>query len=83
MALWPWITTAVGGLAILNPLGLAVLSAALKQDATAWLNELWTTVAAAGAGILIVAAAVECYIRSRIRRRRTAGDALDPLARPG
>jgi hypothetical protein len=73
----------VVALAVLNPLGLAVLSLALRQDAALWLADVWSTLVSAGAGIVIVAAAAECYIRGRIRRRRMAVDPLGPLTRPG
>jgi hypothetical protein len=70
LTLWPWITTVVAGLAILNPLGLAILASALKRDPADWLWQVWTMVAAIGAAVVVVAAAIECYIRGRMLRRR-------------
>jgi hypothetical protein len=67
---WPWITTVVAGLAILNPFGLAILAAALKRDPTDWLWQLWAIVAAVGAAAVVVVGSIECYIRGRILRRR-------------
>ena len=70
---WPWITTVVAGLAILNPFGLAIFAAALKRDPTGdWLwhlsgryrGGLWHDRRGRGAG------GIECYIRGRILRRR-------------
>lgn len=72
LTLWPWVTTTLAGFAILNPFGLAVMAAALTQSATDLLWSFWATLASAGVGLLVVAAAVECYIRARILRRRVA-----------
>jgi hypothetical protein len=69
---WPWVTTVVAGLVILNPLGLAVVSGALAQSGTDWLRELWTIITAAGVAMLIVLGLIEYYIRGRMLRRRLA-----------
>jgi hypothetical protein len=78
MSLWPWIATAVGGLVVLNPFGLSILAAALNQSGTDWLAQFWAVVVAAGVAVLIVMAAIEYYIRGRIRRRRTADQTPAP-----
>lgn len=70
VTLWPWLTTTLAGLVILNPIGLAFVWAAIRQSPTDWLREVATLVAAAGTGAVVVMAAIECYIRGRIRRRR-------------
>jgi len=67
---WPWVTTMVAGLVILNPLGLSVLASALEQSATDWFRQLWAGVAAASAGAVLVVGWIEYYIRGRMRRRR-------------
>jgi hypothetical protein len=68
---WPWITTVVAGLAILNPFGLTFLQATLQHapsDAT-W--QFTATVTAGGLAALLVMAWIECYIRDRMLNRRT------------
>lgn len=69
---WPWVTTTVAGLVVLNPLGLDILAAAIQQSAADWLRDLWLMIAGAGALVLIAMGAIECYIRARMLRRRTA-----------
>ena len=66
---WPWITTVVAGLVILNPLGLAVVSSAVQRSPTDFMWPLMAQAAAATALLLVVMAAIECYIRGRILRR--------------
>jgi hypothetical protein len=66
---WPWVTTVVAGLLILNPLGLAVVSSALQRSPTDFMWPLMAEASAAAALLLVVMAAVECYIRGRILRR--------------
>lgn len=73
LTLWPWLTTAVAGFLILNPIGLAFVSAALRQSASDWMRDFAVLVASAGGGAVVVMAAIECYIRGRIRRRRVEG----------
>ena len=72
LTLWPWVTTVVAAFVILNPYGLAFLQAALKRTAgdTMWQFAMSVTVGAACG--LIVMAAIECYIRRRLMRRRKA-----------
>ena len=67
---WPWVTTVVAGLVILNPLGLSVLASALEQSATDWFRQLWAGVAAASALAVLVVGWIEYYIRRRMRSRR-------------
>jgi hypothetical protein len=74
LSLWPWVTTVIAGLLILNPIGLALVWSALRRASTDWLRDLATMIAAVAAGALVVMALVECYIRGRmLRRRLTAG----------
>jgi hypothetical protein len=75
LTLWPWITTAAAGLAILNPVGLALVSAIFRYVASGMAGSLSATIAAAGAGVVVVTACIECYIRGRILRRRLAAHA--------
>ena len=63
---WPWLTTAVVGLGILNPIGLSFAWPALQASA----RDFTTLVTAGGAFALVVMGAIECYIKSRILRRR-------------
>jgi hypothetical protein len=70
VTVWPWLTTALAGLGILNPIGLAFFWAAIRQSPTDWLREVATLVAATAVAAVVVMAAIECYIRERIRRRR-------------
>jgi hypothetical protein len=73
LARWPWVTSVVAGLVILNPIGLDFLSSALRQSPTDWLAGLATMIAAAAMGVLVVMGLIECYIRGRILRRRLEG----------
>jgi hypothetical protein len=72
LARWPWVTTVVTGLLILNPIGLAFVRSALRASATDWLREFTAAVVAVTAAALVVMALIECYIRGRMRRRRLA-----------
>ena len=67
---WPWIATAVAGLVVLNPFGLAFLRATLQHSAADFMWEFTATVTGAGLAALLVMAWIECYIRDRILRRR-------------
>jgi hypothetical protein len=68
---WPWVTTAVAGLAILNPFGLAFLQSTLRHSPSDFMWEFTATVTAAVLGILLVMAWAECYIRDRMLNRRS------------
>ncbi len=67
---WPWITTAIAGLVLLNPFGLAFLQSTLKRSGGDFMWEFTATVTAVVLGALLVMAWIECYIRERILRRR-------------
>lgn len=67
---WPWFTTLVAGLAILNPIALDVLGQALSDRGGSWPRETVRTLALGGAGALIAMTLIEYYIRGWIRRRR-------------
>jgi ABC-type transport system involved in multi-copper enzyme maturation permease subunit len=69
---WPWVTTAIAGLVILNPFGLAFLQGTLKRSGGDFMWEFTATVTGVAVGVLLVMAWVECYIRNRILRRRLA-----------
>jgi hypothetical protein len=71
LTLWPWLTTVVAGLIILNPIGLALAFVALHGAAGNRLSDLATTATATTAAVLVVMGAIECYIRGRTRRRHT------------
>ena len=70
LSLWPWVTTIVAELVILNPLGLDILGQAISYHASNWMRDLARTVAFGGIGLLISMALIECYIRGRMLRRR-------------
>jgi hypothetical protein len=70
LSLWPWVTTAIAGLVILNPLGLSLLQATLKHSASDFLWQLEATVTVSTLGVLLVMVWIECYIRDRVLRRR-------------
>lgn len=67
---WPWMTTVVAGLAVLNPLGLSVVASAFEQSATDWFRQTWTAATVAGAITVLVMAWAEYYIRGRMLGRR-------------
>ena len=69
---WPWIATAVAGLVILNPFGLAFLQGTLKHSGGDFMWEFTAMVTGAGLAALLVMAWIECYIRDRILNRRLA-----------
>ena len=72
LSLWPWVTTVIAGLTILNPFGLAFVWSVLRQSSADWLKEPATMVTAVGGGALVVMGLIECYIRGRMLRRRPA-----------
>jgi hypothetical protein len=66
---WPWITTAVACLVLLNPFGLTFVQASLNRSSA---DSMWPYVASVTAGTLcalVVMATIECYIRGRMLRR--------------
>jgi hypothetical protein len=69
---WPWIATAVAGLVVLNPFGLAFLQSTLKHSGGDFMWEFTAMVTGAGLAALLVMAWIECYIRDRILNRRLA-----------
>jgi hypothetical protein len=69
---WPWISTVIAGLAILNPIGLAFVWSALRSSSTEGLREFAAMATAAGVCALVVIGLIECYIRGRMLRRRLA-----------
>jgi len=69
---WPWVTTVIASLAILNPIGLTVIASTLERSAANFMWQYFATVAAAVAAVLVVMALIECYIRGRILRRLLA-----------
>lgn len=77
LTLWPWITTVIAGLIILNPFGLTFMTAAIRRSPT---ELLWQPIAIGTGGVLaalLVMAWVECYIRDRMLSRRRPGSS-DP-----
>jgi hypothetical protein len=70
LTLWPWVTTAVVGLAVLNPVGLAIVSAGPRDGHTDWLRGFSPAATLVGLLLVVVAVVIECYIRMRMLRRR-------------
>jgi hypothetical protein len=79
---WPWVTTVIAGLVVLNPIGLAFTGAAIAYSPTDWLRDLSVTVAASGGTLLIAMAAIEYYIRGRMLRHRM-GPNIAPIREAG
>jgi hypothetical protein len=79
LTLWPWITTAVAGIVVLSPYGLAFLQATLKRTTGDLMWHFFMQVTVGVACGLIVMAGIECYIRGRLLRRRRAPNL--PVAR--
>lgn len=73
MTHWPWVTTGIAGLVILNPIGLAFLGPTLNRSPSDFLWEFVASVTAGVLGALLVMAWIECYIRDRMINRRLAG----------
>jgi hypothetical protein len=67
---WPWVTTVIAVFTLLNPFGLAFLLATFKQTSGDIMWQFMSRVSAGSVAALVVMAAVECYIRGRILRRR-------------
>ncbi|MBX9828758.1 MAG: hypothetical protein K2Y27_27700 [Xanthobacteraceae bacterium] len=72
LTLWPWVTTAVAGLVVLSPYGLAFLQATLKRTTGDLMWPFMMQVTVGVACSLIVMAGIECYIRGRLLRSRKA-----------
>jgi hypothetical protein len=77
---WPWITTVITVYVLLNPFGLTFILATLKQTSGDMMWRFMSTVTAGSVAALVVMAAIECYIRGRILRRRKNGS--PPAANP-
>jgi hypothetical protein len=85
---WPWFTTVFGLVLALNPLGLEILGAAIKQSRTDWFASLWLLVALTFGAALLLIGLIEWRIRV-LRTRRTdrrhgsdpaGADALEPAS---
>ena len=79
MTHWPWITTGVAGLVILNPIGLAFVGPTLNRSASDFMWEFIASITAGVFGALLVMAWIECYIRDRILNRRLAALPPEPV----
>jgi hypothetical protein len=62
---WPWIATATAALVILNPIGLSFAASTLEHATGDFMWPLTATVTGSGVALLVVMAAIECYIRDR------------------
>ena len=70
---WPWITSVVGALAILNPPVLDLIGWSVRQSPTDLFRGLAAATTIIGLAALIAAALIECTIRTRMLHRRLAG----------
>ena len=70
LGLWPWVTTAVAGFIILNPIGLAFVAETLRRQTSEFLWHFTASVTVGVVVVLLVMAWIECYIRDRMLRRR-------------
>lgn len=77
---WPWATTVIGAIAVINPLGLEVVRTALSSYSGDMLQGLWRMIVFAGAAALIIGGIIEYRIRLRAYRARVvaASKALAP-----
>jgi hypothetical protein len=83
LAHWPWITTGIGCLVILSPIGLAFVGGTLKHAGGDFMWPLIATMTGSALGLLLVMTAVECYIRERMLRRRPAANPPSGMPRQG
>jgi hypothetical protein len=75
---WPWVTTIVAGLAILNPIGLEFIASAIRQSPTDWLRQFTLTVTLSGLAAIGLMGLIEYAVRGWMLRRRLA-DSRPPL----
>jgi hypothetical protein len=77
---WPWATTVVGAIAVLNPLGLEILKSAFSSSGGDMLRGLWLMITLAAGVALVIGAIIEYRIRLRAHRARVvaASKALAP-----
>jgi hypothetical protein len=68
---WPWIATGVASFITLNPIGLSFLGSTLKHAGGDFMWPLTAAVTGSAIAVLVVIAAIECYIRDRNLRRRS------------
>jgi hypothetical protein len=69
LSYWPWVTTVLAGLIVLNPIGLEIASSALRA-AGSGLPDTKRTTAIVAVAIFVVMACIEIYVRGRMLRRR-------------
>ncbi len=76
---WPWATTVIGAVAVINPLGLEIVRSALSSYSGDMLQGLWLMITFAGGAALIIGGIIEYRIRLRAYRARVV-DASKALA---
>ena len=69
---WPSLTIALSAALIFNPLGLEVLSSAIKQSATDWLTMFWLQIVVGVIVLLLIFAWIEHAVRTRFLRHSSA-----------
>lgn len=65
---WPWFTILSGAALVFNPLGLDVLSSAIRQSPTDWFAMFWLQIVAGVTVLLLILAWIEHAVRTRILR---------------
>jgi hypothetical protein len=80
MTCWPWVTTVIGTIAVLNPFGLDILKSALTASPGDLMRGLWLMITAATGAALAIGAIIEYGVRRRAMRARAvaASKALAP-----
>jgi hypothetical protein len=76
LSLWPWMTTVLAGLVILNPYGLLVLATAFGKPTGDLQWQFMALLTVGGSLGLLVMAGIEYYIRDNMMQRR--GSIIDP-----
>src|SRR5262249_2049987 len=67
---WAWRATTAAGLRILNPIGLGLVWPLLQASMLEWLEDPAKPATAGALFALVVAGAIECYIRGRLLHRK-------------
>jgi hypothetical protein len=72
---WPWISTLLAAIAVLNPVGLNVIHAAFFSG-EALSRNIWRPIVLTGAVIAVLMTALEWQIRKFILHRQARGTTI-------